>query len=434
MIVGRKNGKTLFAAAISEYMAFLDGEHGARIYFCAPKLKQARFCYDAFTQSVMQEPELRSMIRKRRTDIYIEATNTSVEPLAFNAEKSDGLNPHLTVCDEFAAWEGDRGIKQYEVLTSALGSRKQPLILAISTANYVEGLYDELMMRCTAVLKGTSKEKRLAPFIYQIDDVEKWNDLNELKKSMPNLGVSFSVDNMLEQIAIAEGSLPKKAEFLTKYCNIKQNSSQAWLDAQTVSKAAQAVPELSSLQDCYAVLGVDLSRTTDLTAACLLVEKDGVINVYTRFYMPSNRIEEATQRDGVPYRIYVQKGWLFPSGENFVDYNDVFLWARELIEKYRIYILQVGYDRYSSQYLIQDMKNYGFHTDDVFQGENLTPVIRETEGLMKDGRIRIGDNDLMKMHLLNSALKVNTETERLKLIKIESRAHIDGMAALLDAM
>lgn len=110
------------------------------------------------------------------------------------------------------------------------------------------------------------------------------------------------------------------------------------------------------------------------------------------------------------------------------------MWARELVEKYKIYPLEVGYDRYSATYMVQDMSAYGFHMDDVYQGENLTPVIRETEGLMKDGKIKIGDNDLLKIHFLNSALKINNETERVKLVKIEQRAHIDGMAAFLDAM
>ena len=434
LIVGRKNGKSLFASAIAEYMAFLDGEYGARIYFCAPKLEQARLCYDALYQMLIQEEELNELAKKRRTDIYIASTNTSIQPLAFNAKKSDGLNPHLVVCDEFSAWQGDAGLKQYEVLKSALGARKQPMILSISTANYVEGLYDELIKRGTAVLNGTSKETRLAPFIYQIDDVKKWNDINELKKSMPNLNVSVSVDYMLEEIAIAESSLSKKAEFLTKYCNIKQNSSIAWLDAQTIEKCYRKPLKLEDFKGCYGVMGLDLSRTTDLTCAVLLVEKDGIINTFARFYLPANKIEEATARDMLPYNIYIQRGWLYPSGENFIDYQDVFAWARELIEKYKIYTLQVGYDRYSSTYLINDMKEYGFHCDDVYQGENLTPVIRETEGLIKDGKINIGDNDLLKIHFYNSALKVNAETERLKLIKVEQRAHIDGLASFLDAM
>lgn len=433
-IVARKCGKTILAAAIASYMAFLDGEYGARIYFVAPKLDQAKLCYDAFYQMVKAEPELNDLVKKRRTDVYIESTNTSVQPLAFNAKKSDGLNPHLVVCDELAAWQGDQGIKQYEVLKSALGARKQPMILSITTANYSDGIYDELMKRSTAVLNGTSKEKRLAPFIYQIDDVTKWNDINELKKSIPNLGVSVSVDYMLEEIAVAEGSLSKKAEFLTKYCNIKQNSSVAWLDSQTIEKCYGQPLDLEQFRRHYAVMGIDLSRTTDLTAAVLLIEKDGILHTFARFYLPANKIEEATARDGVPYQIYVQRGFLYPSGDNFIDYQDVFKWARELVEKYEIYPLQVGYDRYSSQYLINDMNQYGFHTDDVYQGENLTPVIRETEGMLKDGKIRIGDNDLLKLHFYNSALKINAETERCKLIKVEQRAHIDGMAAFLCAM
>lgn len=434
LIMGRKCGKSLLASAISSYMAFLDGEYGARIYFVAPKLDQARICYDAFFQMTKAEPELNELAKKRRTDVYIESTNTSIQPLAFNAKKSDGLNPHLVVCDELGAWQGDQGIKQYEVLKSALGARKQPMILTITTANYVDGIYDELMKRCTSVLNGTSKETRLAPFLYMIDDVEKWNDINELKKSMPNLGVSVSVDYMLEEIAIAEGSLSKKAEFLTKYCNIKQNSSVAWLDAQTIEKCVHEPLKLEDFRNCYGVLGIDLSRTTDLSACVLLVEKDGVINTFARFYLPTNKIEEATQRDGLPYKQYIQRGFLYPSGENIIDYQDIFNWCRELIEKYKVYVLKVGYDRYSAQYLINDLKSYGFQTDDVFQGWNLSPVIYELEAQMKDGKINIGDNDLLKAHFYNSALKTNTENERCQLVKIEQRAHIDGMASMLDAM
>lgn len=434
LIVGRKNGKTLLASAIANYMTFLDGEYGGRIYFCAPKLEQARLCYDAFYQMILQEPELDELAKKRRTDIYIQSTNTSAQPLAFNAKKSDGLNPSLTVCDEIGAWQGDQGLKQYEVLKSALGARKQPMILSISTANYVEGIYDELMKRSTSLLLGTSRETRLAPFIYQIDEVTKWNDINELQKAMPNLNVSVSVDYMLEEIAIAEGSLPRKTEFLCKYCNVKQNSSMAWLDAETIEKTASDPLKLEDFTNCYAVMGIDLSKTTDLSCATLVIEKDGVLNVFARFYLPSEKIDEATQRDGLPYRAYVQRGFLYPSGENFIDYQDIYAWARELVEKYKIYPLKVGYDRYSATYLVQDMKQYGFHMDDVFQGTNLTPVIRETEGMLKDGKIRIGDNDLLKIHFANSALKVDTETERVRLIKIEQRAHIDGMAAFLDAM
>lgn len=434
IIIARKNGKTLFGAGIAEYMTFLD-DYGGRIYFCAPKLEQANLCFEAYNQSIRQEPELAELAKKRRTDVYVEENNTSAKPLAFSAKKSDGLNVSLCIADEIASWQGDAGLKFYEVIKSSFGARKQPLLLSISTAGYQnESIYDELIKRGTRVLLGDSKEERLAPFFYMIDDVLKWNDINELRKSNPNLGVSVSVDFLLEEINIAEGSLSKKAEFLTKYCNIKQNSSQAWLSTKAIKKATGEALELEAFRGSYAVGGIDLSQTTDLTACTCVIERDGRLNVFAHFFLPSEKIEEATERDGLPYNLYIQKGWLTPSGENFIDYHDCFLWFTRLVEEYEIYPLVTGYDRYSAQYLIQDMKAYGFTMDDVYQGDNLYPVLMEFEGLLKDGAINIGDNDLLKVHLLNSAIKMNTDRGRGKLVKLSVNDHIDGTASLMDAL
>ena len=153
-----------------------------------------------------------------------------------------------------------------------------------------------------------------------------------------------------------------------------------------------------------------------------------------KFFLPREKIDEATARDGVPYNAMIQRGLMAASGDNFVDYQDVFAWFRELVEVYHIYPLQVGYDRYSSQYLVQAMKAYGFHMDDVYQGENLYPVLMEAEGLMKDGKVDAGDNDLVKMHALNGAIKMSNERGRGKLVKLSPTAHIDIMAAFIDAM
>ena len=435
LVIGRKNGKTLLAAAIAAYCTYLDGEYGARIYFAAPKLEQANLCFNAFTQMVYQEPELNKISRKRRTDIYVPDTNSTIKPLAFSAKKSDGLNVSLCVADEIASWAGDGGLKFYEVIKSSFGARKQPLLLNITTAGYInDGVYDELMKRATRVLMGDSRETRLLPFLYTIDDPLLWNDINELQKSNPNLGVSITVDYLIEEIAIAEGSFSKKAEFLTKYCNLKQNSSQAWLSVETVSKTIGDELRLEDFKESYCVGGIDLSQTTDLTACCVVIEKDSRLYVFMKFFLPSEKIDEATERDGIPYNAYIQRGILQPSGDNFVDYNDCFNWFRSLVEDYQIYPLKIGYDRYSAQYLVQDMKQYGFHMDDVFQGENLYPVLQECEGMMKDGSICIGNNDLLKIHFLDSAIKMSNERGRGKLIKIAPNCHIDGMAAFIDAM
>lgn len=437
--IGRKNGKTLLAAAISEYMMVYDDEYGARVFFCAPKLDQAMLCYNAFFQMVQAEPEISIQCKKRRTDVYFAATNSSAQPIAFSAKKSDGLNPHLAVCDEIAAWAGDPGKKQYEVLKSALGARTQPLLLSISTAGYInDGIFDELHKRATAILAGTSKESRYAPFLYEIDDPEKWNDIAELAKSMPNLGVSVSVDYMLEEIAVAEGSFSKKAEFLCKYCNIKQNSSSAWFDAATIKKVFGWNYTLEDFRDTYCLGGIDLSQTTDLTACCALIERDGIIWIFCKFFLPGEKLEEATARDGIAYSAMIERGLLQLSGDNFVDYRDCYRWFTDLIEKYQIYPLQIGYDRYTAQYLVQDMEQYGFHMESVFQGYNLTGVEDNLEGMMKNGQIRCADdNDLLKLHFVDAAQQMETGTSahaRKKLVKMSKNTHVDGVAAILDAL
>lgn len=446
LVVARKNGKSLFASAIANYVFFLDGGYGTRIYCLAPKLDQAEIIYSNIWTQISLDKELKqdtklpvdaqpNTARHRMTDLFIESTNSTVKKIAFSAKKSDGFNPSLTICDEIASWGGDQGLKQYEVMKSGMGARPEALLLSISTAGYVnESIYDELIKRATRFLLGDSKEKRLLPFLYMIDDPEKWNDINELQKSNPNLGVSVSVDYLLEEIAIAEGSLSKKAEFLTKYCNIKQNSSLAWLSTETVKKmeCEELAPE--QFRSSYCVAGIDLSMTTDLTAACVVIEKDDVNYVLAKFWMPAEKLEESTLRDGLPYREYIQKGWLELSGDNFIDYHDCFNWLCSLVDEYEILPLQVGYDRYSSQYLITELNNRGFHCDDVYQGYNLGPVISEMEGKAKDGKLKIGNNDLLKIHLLNAALKHDNESNRTKLVKMAASDHIDGVAAMLDAL
>lgn len=437
IIVARKNGKTLFAAAIAAYMTYVDGEYGAKVYFLAPKLDQADLVYDAFYQIVQSDDELDSITKKRRSDIYIKAFNTSVKKIAFNSKKSDGFNPQLVVNDEMEAWPGDQGLKQYEVMTSALGARKQPLIISIATAGYVnDGIFDELFKRATAFLKGNSREKRLLPFIYMIDDIEKWDSIEELKKSNPNLGVSVSVEYYLEQIEIARNSISKKVEFMTKFCNIKQNSAVAWLDYWDVMKCVHEEKPLSleDFKGCYCVGGIDLSRTTDLTAASIVINRDGINHIFTRFYMPQKRYEVAINEDNTPYNIYRDRGFLFISGENQVDYKDVYNWFIELVKVYKIKPLKIGYDRYSANYLVEDLKTAGFHTDDVYQGTNLTPILHEFEGNLKDGLFDFGDNSMLAAHFLNVAVDINLNDSRMKPVKIEKCMRIDGAMSVFDAL
>lgn len=455
LVIGRKNGKTKMASSSAKYNWQQDGGFGARVFCIAPKLEQADLVYNDVWAMTQLDPEWQALkedlserdqhnkkvkddsmlARHRMSDLAIPGTNSTVKKIAFSSQKSDGFNPSLCICDEIAAWPGDNGLKQYEVMKSGMGARPEGQLLSCTTSGYInDSIYDEMIKRSTRFLLGESKERRLLPFLYMVDDVTKWNDINELRKANPNLGVSVSVDYMLEEIAIAEGSLSKKAEFICKYCCIKQNSSLAWLNSQDIAKCVGDELRLEDFRSSYCVGGIDLSRTTDLTACCVIIEKKGKLFVLCRFFIPREKVDEATARDGLPYRAFIQRGLVQESGDNFVDYRDCFAWFRMLVEEYEILPLKVGYDRYCAQYLVQDMEQYGFNMDDVYQGENLSPVIDEMEGLIRDGRIQIGNNDLLKVHLLDSAVKQNAETMRKRLIKVSAGVHIDGTAAMLDGL
>lgn len=441
LVIGRKMGKTLLVAAIATYMAYAAGEYGSEIYFLAPKMEQADLCYSALEYNVHAEPELEAITRSTKyRGLMIQETNTMARKLAFSSKKSDGYSPMFYAADEGAAWPGVAGIRQWEVMVSGTGAREEPLGMLFSSGGYEnDGIYDEMFKRGTGFLMGHSREQHLLPIIYMIDDPDKWDNLEELEKSLPGMGESVSRDFIKREIDIAHESIPKEIEFKTKYCNLKQNMSTAWMRAEDINKVFGWRMPMEELKGRYVVGGIDLSQVIDLTAAGFICEIDGILWVKAHFWIPKNRLEEATKRDGVPYEIYIRKGFLSLSGEEHVDYNDVLTWFMDLVRKYKIYPLMVGYDRWSAMELIQAMTAKHFKCDSVTQGFNLSNVADTLESLIREGKVRdMDDNDLLKIHLADSAMKMESGADRAHprktLVKISNKAHVDGTAMLLDAM
>ena len=440
LVVGRKQGKTILCAAICTYLAYC-GEYGSECYALAPKIDQSDLLFSAVEYNVHAEPELESITKSTKyRGLYIQETNTTIKKLAFSSKKSDGYNPMFWSADEVAAWPGVNGLRQWEVMVSGTGAREEPLGIALSSGGYEkEGLFDELMKRGTGFLMGNSREKHLLPIIYMIDEPDKWDNLEELEKSLPGLGESVSREFIKKEIDVAHESISKEIEFKTKYCNLQQNLSTAFLKAEDINKGFGWRRQLSEWRNFYCVGGIDLSQTTDLTSACVVIEEEGILWVHSHFWLPANRLEEATKRDKIPYEIYLRKGFLSLSGEEFINNDDVLHWFMDLVKQYRLFPLQLGIDRWSAQDLVQKLKQKSFHTEMVTQGFNLSGVMDTFEGLLREGRIRdMDDNDLLKIHLADAAQQQESSTQyahpRKKLVKISKNAHVDGMAALLDAL
>ena len=437
--IGRKMGKSLVAAGCMEYIAFAAGEFGSEIYFLATKVDQADLSFSAFEFNYKHEPVLGKRVRSTKRGLVIDESNTLIKRLPFSDKTLDGLNPMAFLGDEASSWPAKKGLRVWEVMMSGTGAREEPLGMAISSGGYIpEGIYDELFARGTAFLNGNSREQHILPIFYMIDDIEKWNDLEELRKSLPGMGVSVSEEFIRSEIDIAEGSLSKKSEFITKYANLRQNPTVSWLTAAEVNGCfGDNQYTLEDFRHCYALTGIDLSITTDLTATVVLIERDGIVYFFAQFYMPKNVVEKAEDRDQIPYRKYIEQGYLIESGENQVDYHDCEAWYERLEREYEIIPLKNGYDKYTAAYLVQDLEENGLEMESVIQGPNLTGVIVDVEGMIRDKRLQSGNqNGLMKIHMIDSALKLDTISRRRQLVKIKDDAtvHIDGMAALLDAM
>ena len=437
--IGRKMGKSLVAAGCMEYIAFAAGEFGSEIYFLATKVDQADLSFSAFEFNYKHEPVLGKRIRSTKRGLVIDESNTLIKRLPFSDKTLDGLNPMAFLGDEASSWPAKKGLRVWEVMMSGTGAREEPLGMAISSGGYIpEGIYDELFARGTAFLNRNSREQHIIPILYMIDDMEKWNDLEELRKSLPGLGVSVSEEFIRSEIDIAEGSLSKKSEFITKYANLRQNPTVSWLTAAEVNGCfGDNQYTLEDFRHCYALTGIDLSITTDLTATVALIERGGIVYFFAQFYMPKNVVDKAEDRDQIPYRKYIEQGYLIESGENQVDYHDCEAWYERLEREYEIIPLKNGYDKYTAGYLVQNLEASGLEMEMVVQGPNLTGVIVDVEGMIRDKKLQSGNqNGLMKIHMIDSALKHDTISRRRQLVKIKEDAtvHIDGMAALLDAM
>lgn len=444
IIIGKKNGKSLLASAISTYMLFADGEMGPDCICIAPLLQQSSYVFNDIMADIQLEPELAKKTKSTRSGWKIPETFGSIQQIAFNEEQTDGMNPHIAVLDEMAAWAGASGLKQYQVIKSSLGARKQAMMLSITTAGYVDdGVYDDVLKRAIALLSGNSTETRFAPFIYMIDDVQRWDDLNEIKKANPNLGVSIPEDIIKEDIAAAKISPASMAEFLCKRCNVKQNSSTAWLRAEEVEKCFGKITlngktyhhlQADMFKHCYCVGGIDLSKSGDLTSACLAIQVHDEIYGLCHFWIPRNKLQECIKRDRLPYDIYMQRGFLSLSGDNNINSDDCEQWFDQMISEFELLPIYVGYDKWMARTLSDSMRGKGYHMDWVNQGFNLNAVIREMDGLIRDGHIHFGDNDLMKIHLLETTLVRDTKKDLFMIGKINENKHIDGVAAFLDAM
>ena len=432
-LVGRKNGKSTLLAAIALYLLIADHEGAAEIYSVATKKDQARKVLTEAVNMVKQSPELRAVLKKRRNDLFFPATASTFEALASDSNTLDGLNSHAVIIDELHAIR-DRNL--YEVMKQSTSSRRQPLVIMITTAGTVrESVFDSLYQIACDIADGKMKEPTFLPILYELDAREEWTDPTKWQKANPGLGTIKQYKTLAQFVERAKASPDDLPGVLCKDFNIREVSASVWLSYDAIKSELRF--EMAEVVNTYAVGGCDLSATTDLTAATLLIRKPGdpIVYVLQQYFLPEKRIAALEEKNTAeaPYRKWADRGLLTICEGNRVNYSDVTAWYCEMRDKWKIDAIKVGYDRALAGYWVEEMKANGFEMEPVAQGPyTWSQPMREMGAALEGKQVNYNGNPVLVWCLTNTGVK-KSGLNNIQPVKITEKRRIDGMVSMLNA-
>lgn len=432
-LCGRKNGKSTLLSGIALYMLIADYEGAAEIYSVATKKDQAKKVLTEAVNMIKQSPELRAVVKKRRNDVYFPATSSIFEALASDSNTLDGLNSHAVIIDELHAIR-DRNL--YEVMKQSTSSRRQPLVVMITTAGTVrECIFDNMYELACELADGTKKDDTFLPILYELDSRDEWTNPQMWIKANPGLGKIKQYKTLANFVERAKNSPADLPGVLCKDFNIRENQSNVWLSFEQIKNAATF--DMSEVYNTYAIGGCDLSATTDLTAATLLIRKpnDKIVYVLQQYFLPQARIEhlEDKNTNEAPYRKWAGRGLLTICEGNRVNFSDVTAWFCQMRDEYKIDAFKVGYDRALAGYWVEEMKSNGFTMEPVAQGPfTWSQPMREMGAALADKIVNYNNNPLLLWCLSNTAVK-KSGLNNIQPVKITDKRRIDGAVSLLNA-
>lgn len=432
-LCGRKNGKSTLLSGIALYMLIADYEGAAEIYSVATKKDQAKKVLTEAVNMIKQSPELRAVVKKRRNDVYFPATSSFFEALASDSNTLDGLNSHAVIIDELHAIR-DRNL--YEVMKQSTSSRRQPLVVMITTAGTVrECIFDNMYELACEIADGTKKDDTFLPILYELDARDEWTNPQMWIKANPGLGKIKQYKTLAAFVERAKNNPADLPGVLCKDFNIRENQSNVWLSFEQIKNSATF--DISEVYDTYAIGGCDLSATTDLTAATLLIRKsnDNTVYVLQHYFLPTARVEhlEDKNTNEAPYRLWAERGLLTLCEGNRVNFSDVTAWYCQMRDEHKIDAIKIGYDRALAGYWVEEMKANGFTMEPVAQGPfTWSQPMREMGAALADKIVNYNNNPMLIWCLSNTAVK-KSGLNNIQPVKITDKRRIDGAVSLLNA-
>ncbi len=432
LLIARKNGKTTFVAGIDLAEFFLSS--GGTDIVCASNTnEQASILFEEINNMREQSKALRNEKRSRKNIFYIYSpTNKNkIKKLSAQSRNKDGYNIEVGCIDEVHEMTDS---KVYDAIKQSQSTKREPLIFIITTeGTTVDGFLDNKLDYCRKMIKGEIDDIRILPWLYTQDsDEEIFSDPSSWQKSNPSIGTIKTRSYFEDMMVKARNDLATRVTMMCKDFNIKQLESGSWLTYLDLNNETKY--KLDDLRDSYAIGGVDLSSTTDLTAAVLLIIKGGKKYVIPHFFMPSELIAQRVQEDKIPYDIWVKKGLVTLTEGNQNDFSLVTQWFLKMVREYGIRPLWIGYDPWNSQYWVKEMEDSGFTMEKIRQGiYTLSEPMKQLEGDLKNKLVIYDNNPILKWCFSNTQAKVDVNGN-IQPSKLNSKLkRIDGCVALIIA-
>ncbi len=426
--VARKNGKTSAAAGIGLWLLDFDYEHAAEVYFAATKRDQARQAFDTAVHIVQQSDGLRGRVRHLSSvsKLIVPETASVLAPLGRDSDSEHGLNPSAAVIDELHV---HRNRDMVDALETAVGAREQPLIVYITTAG-VEGasIYVETDDRARRVVQGISRDPALFVYLATLDDDDDWTDPSVYVKANPSLGATIQLDELVAERDKAIATPGRQHAFRRLRLNQRTHSETAWLDLARWDACAGALKRKGRR-----LIGVDLGGRQDLSAAVEVTWDATGYDIRPHFWMPAELVDEAEERDGVPYRAWAEDGWITLTPG---DYRDDARIADDL-SRLHAGAIEFDLDVWNSSTLTTPLQDRGYLCVLVQQHAGiLSPAVALLEEAVSSGKLTHDGSPVMRWMVANTSLEERRDGARrpVKMDTQRNRRHIDGVSALLDAL
>ena len=426
--IARKNGKTALSAGIGLYMLFADGESRPEVYSAATVKDQARICFSDAVE-IVKATDLKNYLTTYRNSIVYELKGGMMKPLSSDYGTHDGLNPSCGIIDEFHAHK-DSGM--FDVIKSAFGARKQPLMFIITTAGFNKaGACYAYRDNVIKILRGINEDDTLFGIIYTMDANEEWDNPQMWIKSNPNLGVSLFPNYLEDQVNDAKNRPEAVRNVMTKNVNLWVDAEKTWILDDAWMKCV-GTTEIEDLRGCECWGGLDLSNVSDITAFVLIFHENDKFQLLPFFWIPEEKMLEKIRKENINYDLWVKAGFVKVTSGNVLDYEFV---KADILQIVEIYDLQSSaYDRWNSSQTIIDLQNEGMECNPFGQGYgSMSAPSKEFEKLVLSEKIEHFGNPVLRWMLSSTLIKTDP-AGNIKPDKEKSVQKIDGIVASIMAL